>query len=311
MSTFRSFAVILAFFLVSILSASAQVSQIYIASEWQNALQQLNFVTGELTTLYTTTPNPDDLIINSAGQLIYSVPSPGTVNLWDPTTGINTVLANNIPAARDMEIEPGGLTMLIAQHNSPAQIDRYTFSTGTWTVFVPSSSFGQGGTVDGIAYDPYGNLYAVANHSTIIQIDPTSGAILATMSTEPHNGVNGGDGLTYDAFTNSLWATHDGKVLGGGLIQIPVQQTGFVSTTTFTFFPTPAVGAPDGIKSDGVGNLYIGAIHTACVYNIPTNTITYNVVTDGADGVAVIPGSVVIIPPPPPHPPIHIQKAPF
>jgi len=51
------------------------------------------------------------------------------------------------------------------------------------------------------------------------------------------------------------------------------------------------VVAPDGIKSDGKGNLYIGAIHTVAVYNIPTNTVTRNIVVKGADGVSLVPGT--------------------
>jgi uncharacterized protein YjiK len=39
------------------------------------------------------------------------------------------------------------------------------------------------GTVDGLAYDSQGNLFAVVNHHTqIVQIDPNSGAILKTLT---------------------------------------------------------------------------------------------------------------------------------
>ena len=94
--------------------------------------------------------------------------------------------------------------------------------------------------------------------------------------------------MTYDSYTGSLWATHDGTT-GNGLLQIPVTAAGLGST--FSFYPTPGVSAPDGIKSDGKGNLYIGAIWTLAVYNIPTNTITQNVVVKGADGVSLVPGT--------------------
>jgi len=110
---------------------------------------------------------------------------------------------------------------------------------------------------------------------------------------EPHSGINGGDGLTYDSYTNSLWATHDGKTspLGFGLVQIPVQPSGFVSTSPgFTFYSVN-LGNMDGIKSDGKGNLYVGAIWTAFVYNIPTNTVLYDRVVKGADGVYPVPGT--------------------
>jgi len=283
-------------FVLGTLEAFAQLPQLYITSEGQGTLQLLNFNNDQLTTLYaiTGTPpdnKPDDLTLNSAGQLIYSVPDAGTVNLWDPATGINTVLATGIGGARDLEIEPGGQTMLIAKYVDPAEIIRYSFVTGQWTVFFGKSA--KLGTVDGISYDEYGNLYAVSDHNTIVQINPTTGAIIATLVLEPHSGINGGDGLTYDYYTHSLWATHDGKNLGTGLLQIFVQPSGFQSTSSsgFVFFPLPTIKNVDGIKSDNEGNLYVGAIWTTFIYNIQTNSITQNVVVKGADGVSLVPGT--------------------
>lgn len=292
------------FVLLTALSLSAQ--QLYISNEPKQSLQLLNLTTTppKLTTLFTVgTGKLDDLTVNAAGQLIYSVPSTGTVYLYDPTTGINTTLVTGLKYARDLEIEPGGQTMLIAIY-SPGAIVRFNFATGATTTLAnlgaelkalgtcdgqpcPKTS-----TCDGIAYDPYGNLYAVANHNYIVQINPTTGAIVNTLFLEPAHGINGGDGMTYDSYTGSLWATHDGTT-GDGLLQIPVTASGLGST--FSLFLTPALTAsgspPDGIKSDGKGNLYIGAIHTAAVYNIPTNTITANVAVNGADGVSLVPGT--------------------
>lgn len=279
-------------FLAVTLSASAQqVAQIYSTNEWQNSLQLINFQTGKVVNLYSTAPKPDDLTINSAGQLIYSLPNSGTVDLYDPSTGINTVLVSGIAGARDLTVEPGGNTLLISKYGDPAEIWRYSFITKTASVFFPKtkgiSAF------DGTAYDAYGNLYAVASHNTIIQIDPVTAAIKNTLVTQPHNGIDGGDGLTYDSYTNSLWTPNDGKTspLGYGLVQIPVQSTGFLSASPGVIFHPLNVIGLDGIKSDGKGNLYIGAIHSALVYNIPTGTVTYSVVTKGADGVALVPGT--------------------
>ena len=285
----RQMGLVCALVVFAIIPLSAQ--QLYITNEGSAALQLLDLNTSTLSTLYTIGVgklfDPDDLTVNSLGQLIYTLPNQGTVNLYDPTTGTNTILASGIPGARDLAIEPGGQTLLIAKYVTPPEILRYNFVTQTTTILVPKAA--KLGTCDGIAYDPYGNLYAVANHNTIVQIDPVTGAILATLVLEPHNGVNGGDGLTYDSYTNSLWATHDGKVMGTGLIQIPVSPSGFTAAG-FAFYPL-AAGNVDGIKSDGQGNLYIGAIHTAIEYNIPTHTIVKNIVVRGADGVALVPGT--------------------
>jgi sugar lactone lactonase YvrE len=264
----------------------ALAQQLYITNEPKSTLELLNLATGELSTLYDIGGKPDDLTLNPAGQLLYSVPIAGTVNLYDPATGTNSVLVSGVAGARDLFVEPGGQTMLIAIY-SPGKIVRYNFQTGA-TVTLTTKL----GTCDGIAYDAHGNLYAVANHNTIVQINPVSGAVLKTLTLEPHVGVNGGDGLTYDSFSDSLWATHDGTT-GKGLIQIPVSAAGFTEAgfTSFLFTKALTGSAPDGIKSDGKGNLYIGAIQTAFVYNILTNTITKSVVVAGADGVSLVPGT--------------------
>lgn len=282
MVTRRGIGLVLA--LVLMLAFPLFAQQLYIANEPQGSLQLLNFNTKppQLTTLYTVGGKLDDLTLNAAGQLIYSAPGAGTVYLYDPNTGQNTTLVSGLKYARDLAIEPGGQTMLIAIY-SPGGIVRFNFATGATTVLAKKL-----GTCDGIAYDPYGNLYAVANHSTIVQINPVTGAILNTLVLEPHHGINGGDGLTYDSYSGSLWATHDGTT-GGGLLQIPITAAGLGST--FSFYPTPKVAAPDGIKSDGKGNLYIGAIWTVEVYNIPTNTVTQDIIVKGADGVSLVPGT--------------------
>jgi len=290
MSIFRRTGLVLVLVVLAIIPLSAQ--QLYITNEGSASIQLLDLNTSALTTLYTIGVgkmfNPDDLTLNSLGQLIYTVPNEGAVNLYDPKTGANSTLTTGILYARDLAIEPGGQSLLIAKYVSPPEIVRYNFATQTTTVLVSKTA--KLGTCDGIAYDPYGNLYAVANHNTIVRIDPVSGAILATLLLEPHNGVNGGDGLTYDSYTGSLWATHDGKVLGTGLIQIPVSASGFTAGN-FTFYPLPGIVNVDGIKSDGKGNLYVAAIHTALEYNVPTHTITKNIVVKGADGVSLVPGT--------------------
>ncbi len=290
MANLRAFGIALVISVAVSFSANAQEpAQIYISNEWAESLQLLNFSTGQLTTLYNIGGQPDDCTLGPNGQIIYGVPNAGTISMFDPATGVNTLLASGIFGSRDLTLEPGGQTLLISKVAAPPSIYRYSFLTNTATVLFPKT---KGITsISGTAYDAYGNLYAIASGNSIIQLNPVTGAIISTLTLQPHNGANGGDGLTYDSYTNSLWATTTGKSVNGwGLVQIPVQQSGFVSTTDFSFYPL-SLGAPDGIKSDGNGNLYIGAIHTAMVYNIPSGKLTENVVTKGADGVALVPGT--------------------
>ena len=268
---------------ISPLFAQQLAQQLYITNEPKKSLQLLNLQTKALTTLYNIGAEPDDLTLNSAGQLIYSIPSTGTVDLYDPTTKVNSVLVSGVLYARDLAIEPGGNTMLIAIY-APGKIVRYNFTTHTTVTLAQKL-----GSCDGIAYDGYGNLYAVANHNTIVRIDPVSGAVLGTLTLELHSGVNGADGLTYDTYTKTLWATQAGSI-AKGLFQIFTNASGFTGTfNSFNFTSQLTGSAPDGIKSDGKGNLYVGAINTAFVYNISSNTITESVIVGGADGVALKP----------------------
>jgi len=275
----------LVFTLVLLITFSSSAQELYIANESQSKLQLLNFNTTppQLTTLYNIGAKPDDLILNSLGQLIYSVPALGVVNLYDPFAGTNTTLVSGMSRARDLQITPDGQSLLIALYPL-GQIVRFNFATGTTTVLAKKL-----GNVNGIAYDPYGNLYAVAKYNTIVQLDPVTGAVLNTLVLEPHHGINGADGLVYDSYTGSLWGAHAGTT-GIGVVQIPVTAAGLGSSSSLYVFNTTGA-APDGIKSDGKGNLYIGAIFTVLVYNIPTNTITHRVVTKGADGVSLVPGT--------------------
>lgn len=284
MIRFRKIVFLFSIFPTLVSASFAQ--QLYITNEPKQSIELLNMSTGALTTLYNIGADPDDLILNSLGQLIYTVPSIGEVNLYDPVANNNTTLATEVKYVRDLFIEPSGQSMLIAVY-SPGEILRYNFTTGTTVTLTKKL-----GTCDGIAYDGYGNLYAVANHNTIVQINPSTGAVISTLVLEPHSSINGGDGLTYDSYSGTLWATHQGTT-GKGLIQIFTSATGFAPTGFNLFlFTTQLNGsAPDGIKSDGKGNLYVGAIHTAFVYNIPTNTITKSFVVSGADGVSLVPGT--------------------
>src|ERR1700730_6806914 len=153
--------------------------QVYIANKPQMKIMTLDFATGAQTTIYDIGAKPDDLVLNSQGQLIYSVPSLGTVNLFDPVTGGNTVLVSGLRYARDLLIEPDGTTMLISCY-ARGLIMRFTFATNAMTVLTKNL-----GTVDGLAYDPNGHLFAVANANTVVQIDPLTGAVLKTLVLEP------------------------------------------------------------------------------------------------------------------------------
>jgi hypothetical protein len=222
---------------------------------------------------------PDSLILNAQGQIIYSITNLHEVWLFDPNTGANTLLAGNVGYPRDLVIEPGGSTMLIAQY-APGQIARYTFATSALTILASNL-----GTVDGVTYDPNGHLFAVVDHNQVCQIDPVAGTLLKCIVLEPSNLTNGGDGMTYDSYSGQLCVSHVGTE-GNGLIELPTD------LSKATWFQTGNINVPDGIVSDGQGDLFIGAgLQNVLEYDIASDAIVKSVSAFGVDDIVLIPGT--------------------
>lgn len=262
----------------------------YATDEPGELLDLVNFSTGQITDIYNIGGRPDSLMVNSSGQIIYSVTSLADIDLFNPSSGVNTVLANtgSGSAPMDMVFDPSGTSFLTSLHG-PGKLARYSFTTGTLTIF-PAKKIG---TLDGLAYDPDGNLFAVVNHNTLCQIDPNLGTVLQTLTIEPHDGINGGDGLVYDPYTKNLWGawvTHD-SAAGNGVMEIPLTENGTHPILgTPIFYQAGTMRLPDGITTDGAGNLYIGYnSQYLAQYNIPGNTIVKTLKVKGIDSPALIP----------------------
>lgn len=264
------------------LAGVCNAQMFYSASEPTQRIDLVNFTTGQVNLVHEVGSRPDSILVRS-GKLLYTVTPRGTLEQFDPSTKTNKVLAtfpNGGP--RDMVYDPGRKSILIALYTS-ARLARYNFNTGSVTIF-PSKKIGT--SLDGLAYDPAGNLYAVVSHNTICQLDPNTGAILQTLVLEPHNKVNGGDGLLYDNFTHNLWAAHDGTQ-GNGLIEIPLTATKPPRLGSPIFRQTGKLHVPDGIVTDGVGNLYIGeGLQFLTQYSIPKDAIVKRVLVKGIDSPA-------------------------
>jgi len=197
------------------------------------------------------------------------------------------VLANfGSGGPRDMVFEPGGKTLLIALYTT-GRLVRYDLATGAVTIF-PSQKLGD--ALDGLAYDPAGNLYAVVSHNTVCQIDPQTGAVLQTLTLEPHNTTDGGDGMLYDPFTKNLWLAHNSSTTGDGLIEIPLTEANPPVLGTPILLQSGNLHVPDGIITDGNGNLYIGeGLQFLTQYNIQADAIQKRVHVAGIDSPAFAP----------------------
>lgn len=264
---------------------------LYATSEAAQQLVQVNMQTGAVTVLFNTASTPDSVIVDASGRLIYTTQKIGTVSVFDPSTGTNSVIVGGLSYPRDLIFDPGATTLLVSNFNK-GELDRVNLVTGTLTPLLKGQ-----GTVDGLTYDPQGDLFAVVNHHTqIVQLDPNTGKILKTLTVVTNHtvGYYGLDGLTYDPYTQKLWATDVG-VGANCLVEIPTD------LSTFTFFQVGNMPTPDGLVSDGQGNLYIG-VNLARVYeyNIPSDTITKQVKVKNVDDVALVPTGQNVRPKPVP-----------
>lgn len=254
---------------------------LYATSEAAQQLVEANMSTGVVTVLFNTISTPDSLIIDSLGRILYTTGKIGTVSIYDPSTGSNSVIVSGLSAPRDLVFDPGQASILVSNFGR-GEIDRVNLLTGTLTPLVTKL-----GTVDGLAYDAQGNLFAVINHHTqIAQVDPNSGAILKRLTVVTNHTVGwwGLDGLTYDSYTGHLWATNGGTP-ANCLVEIPTDLSGF------TLFQLGNLPTPDGLVSDGNGNLYVGVnLSRIYAYNISTDTITAKIRVKSVDDVALVPG---------------------
>jgi len=278
-------------FLPLILGSISTAQMFYVTSEPGQQLDLVDFSSGTVTDIYNIGSRPDSVIVNAQGQIFYTVTPLGTLQMFDPNTGLDSVLAT-FPSGypRDLVFDPEGKNILVSLYGI-GKLGRYNLASGTATIF-PSTPIGL--TLDGLAYDPAGNLFAIVSHNTLCQLDPTTGAILQTLILEPPLNLNGGDGMVYDPFTKTLWVTRV-STLGDGLIEIPLTESAPPVLGTPIFLQTGNMVTPDGVISDGQGNLYIGeGLQHLTEYNVPTDNILKRVLSPGIDDMAFVP---VAIPP--------------
>jgi hypothetical protein len=236
-----------------------------------NALVQVDTTTKKLTTIFFTPQGagtPDSLIF-SGGNILYSLntSSNDSVHQFNPATHTDTLLHAGYHEARDVTLEPGGKTVLLSNFFG-GTIDRIDLNTKT---SAPLSALPTG-NYDGTAYDAAGHLFAMQNQTNLVQLDPTTGAVLKSIA------MTTGDGLTFDPVTGDLFVARIGK--------------GFVTEVTTGLQVVKNIGSNlgplDGIESDGLGNLFV-ASYTVGVYKI---NVAAGMVTDFTS----VPGIDDIIP---------------
>jgi hypothetical protein len=240
---------------------------------------QLVFISTPNTsvTITTTGAKPDGVILGPYQQIIYVLSGAGTVHIFNPYTKLDTTLATGLTTPTDLTMEPQCKSILVSDIGVN-KIFRITLSTHALTTLYNGPD-----KIQGLTYDNAGNLFANDDSlNAVVQISPITGAIVnQTSAGSPMTAL---EGLTYDAFTQQLFAT---STTGQVLYEVSTN-LGTVTPILFTAEPTL-----HGIVSNGQGNLYVvgtnGTTSYLLQYTISTGIETTLNTVPGLEDITLIP----------------------
>ncbi len=218
---------------------------------------------------------PDSIIVDSLGRLVYTMESKGELHRFTPgSPGSDQILATGLITPKDLVLAPDGLSVYVSEAGGSGltghTIDRITLCAAppcTVTKLNGGLPYSSSDGPHGLAFVG-NNLYAAigdrtggAANSRLAQLDPITGAILANQT----GILNSLDGLTFDLDPAHpfLYAT---SVLGGFVYEF--NPANLAAGPTRTLFSGQMPGtAIDGITFDFAGNLYIAG------FNIPNGKL--------------------------------------
>jgi len=220
------------------------------------------------------TCEPDSLVFDSLGRIVYSMEDKGEVHRFNPATNVDQILATGLVTPKDLVLAPDGLSVYLSEAGSGGFaghfIDRITLCAAPPCTVTKLNGGLPYSTSDG----PHGlafvgnNLYANigdrvggAANSHLAQLDPITGAILANQT----GNLNSLDGLTFDLDPAHpfLYAT---SVSGGFIYEF--NPANLAAGPTRTLFAGQMPGtAPDGLTFDFSGNLFVAG------FNIPNGKL--------------------------------------
>ncbi|MBV8772453.1 MAG: PEP-CTERM sorting domain-containing protein [Deltaproteobacteria bacterium] len=212
----------------------------------------------------------DSLFFDPTGRLIFSEQYAGVVLALDLETDTVTTLASGLPFPADMVLDPTLTSFLVSNVgvNNSNNISRVSLTGGLL------GSLSIAGYPNGIIYDNLGRLFVnvtlSATDHVVEQIDPITGAVIQQ---SPNIGFFL-DGLTFDSTTGMLFASaRDQTTLGAPAEVVQINPSNLNSFSLISPIGAPLQG-PDGIVSDGLGNLFIADYSGAVEYDIATHNGT-------------------------------------
>ena len=219
-------------------------------------IYKVDKTTGDLLETIPVSEPVDSLIFDSNNNIIYSaysVSGVGQIRRVNPTVGISsdTLLATVGNKAVDLALVPGG-EFVLATSQATGKIYEVDVNHPGQT----PATFGSGQYTGGIVYDSSGRLFAVGN-SKIVELDPKTFSVIASSGT-----LSGLDGMAFDPVTGDLIAgsrainSSSGRE---GFYELSLQSSSFLHATLITKSSFPTTFDPDGLESDGEGNLYFAS----------------------------------------------------
>jgi sugar lactone lactonase YvrE len=255
----------------------SEATTLYATSYAGNQIDAVDTVANTVAPYLYTSSGVDSVMFDTAQRVIYTLHAAGQVVRYDPNTAANTILASGLTFPADVALEPGGNTMLVSEIWA-GRIDRINLTTLTAaTLLAP------GGNPEGLAYVGarlFANLGLRGGGPTgkyVAEINPVTGNILATSP-----GLDSLDWLTYDSFSGRLYAS---SLYGNNVLSINPNNLNDVQDVTSKLGTIPG---PDGITSDGIGNIFIAAGVDEHVYQLDliNNTLTQKNYVYGLDDLA-------------------------
>jgi sugar lactone lactonase YvrE len=249
---------------------------LYVTSTTGEQVLSVDVGNNQVTPVFNTIGNPDSLVFDTHGDIIYSSVVQGQLRSYNPSTKVDTLLGGGLAAPADLALTPDGGSVLVSEANA-GKILKINLAT-----HAGSQLGSYGGNTQGLAFDTAGHLFAVLGSrsamasSFIAQLDPTTGAILNKSEMEVSL-----DGLTYDSLSKKLYS---GSFAGNGIYQFDpatLNATLLANTTGVKF---------DGLTTDSAGDLYLAAGGFIYQYNLATAMLTQETHVPGLDDLAPLTG---------------------